>query len=186
MYCPRCGSDIWLDDGGAARCPSGAAFSAPVTRALSELQPESPAPDATAPDGTAWHCPVCGRNMVQFEGCPACPACGRRLRMPLFYQLVEFNPHVPYSPKPPPTGGLVAYWITRPGTGHSLGVTGRSAADAIDLATHAGYELTSPCNVAENIRAEDLDPRHVLPNIGPLMVRGVWYPLTAVGAGTSP
>ena len=30
--------------------------------------------------------------------------------------------------------------------------------------------------VTENIRFEDLDQNHVVPNAGPMVVRGIWYP----------
>jgi hypothetical protein len=65
-----------------------------------------------------------------------------------------------------------------------VGVTGFSLDDALEIARRAGYEVSDPFRVVDNVRPEDLDPRHVLPNAGPLVVRGVWYPLRGIGAGT--
>jgi hypothetical protein len=121
--------------------------------------------------------------MIEATDGYACTTCGRHLRLPLLRQLVDLNPHEPYPPKVQPSSGLVAFWITRPGAGFSLGVTARSLGDAVEIAVRAGYELPESFRVADNIRLEDLDPRHVAPNAGPLIVRGVWYPLTNLGAG---
>jgi hypothetical protein len=35
--------------------------------------------------------------------------------------------------------------------------------------------------VIEGITVAELDPRHVVPNMGPIAVRGMWYPFVAVG-----
>jgi hypothetical protein len=182
-YCPRCGSEIWFTKSGEGRCPSGAAYSVSATVALADLKPQSPSSLELGPPST-WYCPACGKRMYGTTADPTCASCGRSLSKRLLYQLVEFNPHEPAFPKVPMTCGLVAYWITRPGTGRPIGVTGHSLSDALRIAKNAGYEIPESINVADNVRPQDLDPRHILPNAGPLIVRGVWYPRTSVGAGT--
>jgi putative SOS response-associated peptidase YedK len=184
MYCPHCASGLWLDDSGEARCPGGAAFSRFVTSALAELQPVTDQLDVTAGSPGRWFCPACGDVMVSAAEGWTCAGCRRRLGLPLLHQILECNPHSPYPPKTALTGALIAYWITRLPSGPPVGVTGFSLDDALEIARRAGYEVSSSFRVADNVRAEDLDPRHVLPNAGPLVVRGVWYPLTSVGAGT--
>lgn len=184
MYCPYCGSALWLGDSGEARCPSGAAFSVFVTTALAALQPELESPDVTAGSPGHWFCPACADVMVSASNGSTCCNCRRRLHIALLHQILECNPHVPYPPKASAAGCLISYWITRPPSGTPVGVTGFSLDDALEIARRAGYEVSDPFRVVDNVRPEDLDPRHVLPNAGPLVVRGVWYPLRGIGAGT--
>jgi hypothetical protein len=181
MYCPYCGSELWIAEGGEARCPSGAAFSVALTRSLDNLPIQSAKPkDAPL---TKWFCPTHGIRMVTAENAPTCAECGGKLEISLIHALIESNPHEPSPPKAPARGPLFAYWITRPSVGHPIGVTGHSLEDALSIARRAGYPLPEGYTVIDNVRAGDLDPNHVLPNSGPLVVRGVWYPLTRVGEG---
>jgi hypothetical protein len=79
---------------------------------------------------------------------------------------------------------LVTFWITFPGPvcEHSYGVTAYSLDDAMALlgSRLAGRDL-EPMQVRENIRVQDLDQRHVAPNCGPVVFRGVWYPCSNLG-----
>lgn len=122
--------------------------------------------------------------MVSAEGVPTCAECGRSFDISLLHTLIELNPHTPWPPKEPARGPLIIYWITRAGVGHPIGVTAHSLEDALALVRRAGYEVPDACIVLDNVRAMDLDPNHILPNSGPIVVRGVWYPLTRIGEGT--
>ena len=35
----------------------------------------------------------------------------------------------------------------------------------------------------KGIRIEDLDQKNIVPNIGPMQLRGVWYPAANIGYG---
>lgn len=83
---------------------------------------------------------------------------------------------------------LTAYWIIPPGL-HSLlglGVTAWSLEDALRIVTALGFGRYLPENledltVREGITVAELDQRHVVPNMGPIVLRGMWYPFLAVG-----
>lgn len=79
---------------------------------------------------------------------------------------------------------LTAYWIAHPSIGPlGFGVTAFSLNDAITMILQFGYELPeekSSLSVTENIRYVDLD-HHVQCNMGPIVVRGVWYPFFKIG-----
>jgi hypothetical protein len=74
---------------------------------------------------------------------------------------------------------LRRFWF--PATaGFGVGVTAESEADARRLAEEAaarylprGAQLLS---AVPDVDVQTLDPGHVLPNMGPVVVRGVWYP----------
>jgi hypothetical protein len=36
-------------------------------------------------------------------------------------------------------------------------------------------------SVVAHVRYENLDPFHVIPNMGPIVVRGIWYPFIELG-----
>ena len=75
---------------------------------------------------------------------------------------------------------LTSFWITTPERRDSLGfgVTGHSIEDVFHLLSEAGYVLdTETAIVRANALPHEIDPDHVAPNAGPVMVRGVWYPL---------
>jgi hypothetical protein len=182
MYCPYCGSQLWIAEGGEARCPSGAAFSVAATRSLDNLAIGGPKP-VDALTLTKWFCPTHGFRMVSSEEVPTCVECGRTFEISLLRELIELNSHQPWPPKAPARGPLFTYWITRAGVGHPIGVSADSFEDALSIVRRAGYELPDSYTVIDNVRPADLDPKHVLPNSGPLVVRGVWYPLTRIGEG---
>lgn len=71
---------------------------------------------------------------------------------------------------------LRRYWFeTREHIG--IGVTAFSVDDARNLIDDASlawdYEVLE---VVENVDIRDLDQGHVVPNMGPVNFRGVWYP----------
>lgn len=73
---------------------------------------------------------------------------------------------------------LTRYWF-KTKVGFGLGITAftRAEADAFlaEAASVTGrnYEVAE---VIENIDIRTLDPTHVIPNMGPPNVRGVWFP----------
>ena len=73
---------------------------------------------------------------------------------------------------------LRRYWFPIPG--HlGIGVTADTRAEAIELATNAAARLTwqvDPETVVEDIDVRDLDQNHVIPNMGVVTWRGVWFP----------
>jgi hypothetical protein len=84
--------------------------------------------------------------------------------------------------------GLTAYWIVPPSPHGPLGfgVTAWSLADALELIRALGYghylpDDPSALQVTEGVKVAALDQRHVVPNMGPIVVRGLWYPFVAVG-----
>lgn len=80
---------------------------------------------------------------------------------------------------------LIPYWIVPPEEWGPLGfgVTAWSLADALTIIRAYGYQLpedASDLGVIENVRYGDLD-RHVQCNMGPIPVRGMWFPFVKVG-----
>lgn len=75
---------------------------------------------------------------------------------------------------------LKTFWIEAPGSNVAgFGVTAFSCEDAFELLHACGHSFSpddSQVRVTEGIRVEDLDQQHIMPNIGPLILRGVWYP----------
>jgi hypothetical protein len=73
---------------------------------------------------------------------------------------------------------LMRFWFkTEPGLGY--GVTAFSRRDAESLLHSFGLprEGETVVQLIENIEVSELDANHILPNSGPVEVRGVWYPL---------
>ena len=76
---------------------------------------------------------------------------------------------------------LISYWIT---TGNrwgplGFGVTAFSIEDASRLISAEGFDIPKTLEelqVRENITFAELDQNHVVPNMGPMIMRGVWYP----------
>ena len=88
--------------------------------------------------------------------------------------------------KKSPGMALKPFWIAGPDphgpTG--FGVTAFSLADALRIIREAGYTLPDDpalLHVREGVRPSDLDEAHVAKNMGPIVVRGIWYPFTRVG-----
>ena len=72
---------------------------------------------------------------------------------------------------------LKRYWFaTKPGIGY--GVTASSVADAENLLQAFGYPRQGEIveQIITDFAMEELDANHVLPNSGPLVIRGVWFP----------
>ena len=67
-----------------------------------------------------------------------------------------------------------------------MGVTARSLEDAVDILHAVGYGDYLPVDLAgvhviDGVTVAELDQRNVIPNMGPIVVRGMWYPFVAVG-----
>ena len=79
---------------------------------------------------------------------------------------------------------LCRFWFkTRKGLG--IGVTAYSLSDAHALiAEQASRVLSGPeleiLEVTENVDVRSLDQAHVIPNMSPPTLRGVWFPLVAI------
>ena len=73
---------------------------------------------------------------------------------------------------------LRRYWFPMD-RGYGIGVTAFSEDEARSLAeeTNAKYGQRGAIGpVVVDIDVSTLDAKHVLPNIGPPVIRGVWYP----------
>ena len=73
---------------------------------------------------------------------------------------------------------LRRFWFTVPGA-LGIGVTAHSRSEAEGLAREAAARLGSsfePSAVTEDVDVRDLDQNHVVPNMGPPNLRGVWFP----------
>jgi len=79
---------------------------------------------------------------------------------------------------------LTRYWLkfSRLATPHPLnlgcGVTAWSLDDALRLirSVFPDLSLGPPIEIIQNIDVSTLDPGHVLPNMGDVTLRGVWWP----------
>lgn len=79
---------------------------------------------------------------------------------------------------------LIAYWFEFEGwgIGSYAGVTAYSLDDAKNLLKKQFFEgllkIETPQinKVVENVQFKDLDQNHIVPNMGPITERGVWYP----------
>ncbi|HZP65721.1 MAG TPA: hypothetical protein VFB32_05375 [Rudaea sp.] len=72
---------------------------------------------------------------------------------------------------------LKKFWFVSD-RGLGYGVTASSLHDAEELLRKHGYPLASEriMRVRDDVTLGSLDKEEVLPNAGPLAVRGVWYP----------
>lgn len=72
---------------------------------------------------------------------------------------------------------LTAFWF-KTAVGLGYGVTAHDQRDAERLLGDLGYprpgEVVS--DIITGIRHRELDQNHVVPNAGPIVVRGVWFP----------
>ncbi len=68
-----------------------------------------------------------------------------------------------------------------------IGVTAFSEADAFALIESKGFdewfEGAAEIRVERGVRIRDLDQSNIASNIGPMQLRGVWYPAANVGIG---
>jgi hypothetical protein len=72
---------------------------------------------------------------------------------------------------------LRRFWIEAPaGLLNWIGVTAYSTQDAIQLLADAKLEVNLASSDIREVRFEELDGNHVVPNMGVISRRGVWYP----------
>jgi|CXWL01.1.fsa_nt_gi hypothetical protein len=83
---------------------------------------------------------------------------------------------------------LETYWVhfpDNPNMPFGIGVTASSEADAFALIRERGIDAwfagAEVVKVIKGVRVWDLDQTNVVPNIGPMQFRGVWYPFQNVG-----
>ena len=72
---------------------------------------------------------------------------------------------------------LKRFWF-RTESGFGYGVTAYSREDAERLLAALGYPEggRSIIELIEDVSLSSLDQNHVIPNSGPVVVRGVWFP----------
>ena len=66
------------------------------------------------------------------------------------------------------------------------GVTAFSITDAFEIVQRAGYRLPddkSTLRVHPNIKPDEIEQNHVRTNMGPIVMRGLWYPFIGLGVG---
>jgi len=85
---------------------------------------------------------------------------------------------------------LTAFWIEGfdPNGALGYGVTAFSLDDALEIVSRAGHSLpadTSLFAVHENVNPIDLPHQYIRDQMGPIVVRGVWYPFVMVGMGAN-
>jgi hypothetical protein len=85
---------------------------------------------------------------------------------------------------------LDTFWFTFPQDLHmpfGIGVTAYSEADAYELMHERGvsdwFANAKEIVVQKNVRIQDLSQSNIVPNIGPMQLRGVWYPCMNIGYG---
>jgi hypothetical protein len=81
---------------------------------------------------------------------------------------------------------LTAFWIVPPFPRRPLGfgVTAFSLKDALQIIQDEGFELPddlSTLEIRENIKYDELESSYVQKHMGPIVVRGMWYPFHGVG-----
>ena len=81
---------------------------------------------------------------------------------------------------------LTAYWIVtaRPHDPLGYGVTAYSLDDAFQIIRGFGYELPEDLNnlkITEGVRVDDLEHDYIRMHMGPIVVRGLWYPFRKIG-----
>lgn len=72
---------------------------------------------------------------------------------------------------------LRSFWFTT-SSGLGYGATGYDQADAEALLQTLGYPAKGVVvtGVTPDVKHADLEQNQVVPNIGPMLVRGVWFP----------
>ena len=73
---------------------------------------------------------------------------------------------------------LVSFWFAT-NTGLGYGVTAASQDEAMQLLRLYGYPRPGEVitTVIPGVEFSTLDQNHVVPNTGPIAVRGVWFPM---------
>jgi hypothetical protein len=79
---------------------------------------------------------------------------------------------------------LIPFWF-QVNQGLGYGVTAASQEEAEELLRAAGLPMNGQVvtGVIRGVRHSDLDQKHVVPNAGPIIVRGVWYPRYNLSSG---
>jgi hypothetical protein len=72
---------------------------------------------------------------------------------------------------------LIPFWFDT-NTGLGYGVTAKSQAEALRLLAHLNYPRPGEhiTGVTPRVDPATLDQNHVVPNAGPMVVLGVWFP----------
>jgi hypothetical protein len=88
------------------------------------------------------------------------------------------------------TPTLETFWLTfpkNPNMPFGIGVTAFSEQDAFQLLEECGISAwlkdAHEISLLRGVTIQDLDPRNIVPNIGPIQFRGVWYPCMNIGFG---
>ena len=83
---------------------------------------------------------------------------------------------------------LTYFWIVPPDRRGPLGfgVTAYDLRDALGIIRGLGYADYLPTDIdsleiVEGIRYDELRSNHVRTNMGPIVVRGLWYPFVRIG-----
>ncbi len=85
--------------------------------------------------------------------------------------------------------GLKTYWISFPKDKNlpfGLGVTAFDKEDAFALVEEQGidwHKTAKEVVIQTDITISDLNQSNIVPNIGPMQFRGVWYPCQNIGYG---
>jgi hypothetical protein len=80
---------------------------------------------------------------------------------------------------------LKRFWFTFGSFQHptplnfGCGVTAHDYQDALAIMRDSVFQGATPAvqDCVENVDVSRLEPKHVLPNLGNVLVRGVWFPL---------
>ena len=83
---------------------------------------------------------------------------------------------------------LTAFWIDGPDPRGALGygVTAFSVTDAFEIVERAGYHLPddkSTLRIRADIKPAQIEHECVRQHMGPIVVRGLWYPFVRIGVG---
>lgn len=83
---------------------------------------------------------------------------------------------------------LTTFWIVAPARHGPLGfgVTAHDIDDAFSIIRSFGYAEYLPSDlgslkITQGVRYVDLEENHVRTNMGPIVVRGLWYPFVRIG-----
>jgi hypothetical protein len=78
---------------------------------------------------------------------------------------------------------LISYWITFPEEDQyfiiGIGVTAFSIDDAFHILEYFHFnqhKVAKRVEIKENVTIDELEYNHIELNMGPIVVRGIWYP----------
>ena len=82
--------------------------------------------------------------------------------------------------------GLFYFWIEHSDMHGPLGygVTAFSESDAFQIVEGLGYQVYAADKIRQITTVDEIPHHHVREHMGPIVVRGLWYPFTSVGGGT--